>query len=280
MPDAVLHHIPSLLETHEAVRMCTLLKRWRNVWTYLPDLTFDVQTFFSSSPPVPEQRTLFPITGRKSNLDRFVQFVSRVLLKHQPIDLRILHHNCSGGGGLDFEEDYIKAWIVYAVKHNVRVLHLKTNSNYSFPSGISSLEKLHISVYCDDSHVLTDINLPNLRDLYLKQVYLDNYFSKLLFSGFPILEKHSPNLEKLVLDHDGQYFWCMHNMEGESSLSSTDTDIGSSDSSLSMGGVAADNSMRLLSIKCKNLSEVEVKYLSNDSSVKQLVNALVDGTVE
>ncbi|KAJ4752535.1 F-box/RNI-like superfamily protein [Rhynchospora pubera] len=214
MPDAGLHHIPSLLETHEAVRMCTLLKRWRNVWTYLPDLTFDVQTFLSSSPPVPEQRTLFPITGRKSNLDRFVLFVSRVLLKHQPIDLRILHHNCSGGGGgSDFKEDYIKSWIVYAVKHNTLIFltsetcnsnkFIWTTTSQSCSSAASlSLKRSESSV--DDGPHVMKVNAPNL--------------TSFPFDGIPIQQTIFENTPSLIHGHMDFQDYCDFDMEHYESL--------------------------------------------------------------
>ncbi|KAJ1685224.1 hypothetical protein LUZ63_016614 [Rhynchospora breviuscula] len=405
MPDSILHHILSLLDTHEAVRMCTLSKRWADLWTYLPDLTFDLRSFKSSCLPVLKeglQSYVFDMNEGKRKADRFVHFVSTVLLRRQPCNIHSFRLDCDSV--TLSRQDHFKAWIVYAVQHNVRVLHVEALSSHSFPSCIwacSSLENLYLNPFCCDLYRLTDVNLPNLRELHLNEAFLDNCFSKLLFCGCPFLEKvcfedcdfvdcdvSSNSLKhlRIVVDGDrGSYYdtGFRHNMkisapnltsfsfdgepvfmqqtifESTSSLIHVDfryycgfeegyfesfaavtsienlvlrghycdvflegllpkLTVFDNLTNLTIGGlclschfnvlarflehlpnlkklvlhhdgwncemdmhdVPTNSSTHLLPIKCKSLSEIEVKYFINDSSVKQFLGALVDGTME
>jgi hypothetical protein len=45
MPDCILHHILSFMETRDAIRTCALSKRWRYIWTSIPCLYFNSKSF-------------------------------------------------------------------------------------------------------------------------------------------------------------------------------------------------------------------------------------------
>ncbi|EEE50504.1 hypothetical protein OsJ_30591 [Oryza sativa Japonica Group] len=41
LPEGVLHHIMSFLDSRQAVQMCVLLQRWRNLWRSMPRINID-----------------------------------------------------------------------------------------------------------------------------------------------------------------------------------------------------------------------------------------------
>lgn len=45
MPDCLIHHILSFMETRDAIRTCVLSKRWRYIWTSIPCLYFNSKSF-------------------------------------------------------------------------------------------------------------------------------------------------------------------------------------------------------------------------------------------
>ena len=45
LPDTIIHHILSLMETKYAIRTCVLSKQWRNHWTNIHSLSFDRPSF-------------------------------------------------------------------------------------------------------------------------------------------------------------------------------------------------------------------------------------------
>ncbi|KAK2387142.1 F-box/FBD/LRR-repeat protein [Trifolium repens] len=68
LPDPLLHHILSFVDSEYAVQTCILSTRWKNLWKHLPTLTLDSSGFihqknftkfvFVSSPTV--NSTAFP----------------------------------------------------------------------------------------------------------------------------------------------------------------------------------------------------------------------------
>uniref|UniRef100_A0A0E0QVV2 F-box domain-containing protein n=1 Tax=Oryza rufipogon TaxID=4529 RepID=A0A0E0QVV2_ORYRU len=45
LPEGVLHHIMSFLDSRQAVQMCVLLQRWRNLWRSMPRINIDCKEF-------------------------------------------------------------------------------------------------------------------------------------------------------------------------------------------------------------------------------------------
>ncbi|CAN1147846.1 F-box/LRR-repeat protein At3g59200, partial [Linum perenne] len=45
LPDSILHHILSFLDTKSFVQTCILSRRWRYVWKYVDVLTFSKSSF-------------------------------------------------------------------------------------------------------------------------------------------------------------------------------------------------------------------------------------------
>ncbi|KAK8559528.1 hypothetical protein V6N13_016272 [Hibiscus sabdariffa] len=103
LPDSVLCHVLSFLPTKMLVATGVLSKRWINLWTTVPALSFS--------------STEFP--------NRFVDSVYKVLAMFQAQTI----HQFS----LDFEhisrvdDEHIDTWISAAIKRNVQELSLKLN---------------------------------------------------------------------------------------------------------------------------------------------------------
>ncbi|KAK2647529.1 hypothetical protein Ddye_015018 [Dipteronia dyeriana] len=90
LPDDILIHILSLLETKDAVKTCILSTRWRNLWTLSYNLSFNV---FETKD--------------------FVNFVDNVLSCCQSKDIQNFRLDCS-----DIEDSelfHVSSWICFAV---------------------------------------------------------------------------------------------------------------------------------------------------------------------
>ncbi|XP_050224288.1 F-box/FBD/LRR-repeat protein At1g13570-like [Mercurialis annua] len=74
LPSHVIDNILIFLPIHEAVRTCTLSKKWRFSWMYLPKLVFD-DTFY--------QKSVLPCAPQPAITTLFFLNVFRVLLLHQ-----------------------------------------------------------------------------------------------------------------------------------------------------------------------------------------------------
>ncbi|CAL8155531.1 unnamed protein product [Prunus armeniaca] len=98
LPNEILCHILSFLETDVVVKTSFLSHRWKNVWTKAPTITlwdFDYRNSFYR--------------------DRFGEFVDHVLLSHGSSDIHTFQLHCS-----EFEDDSrFDAWICAAVERNV-----------------------------------------------------------------------------------------------------------------------------------------------------------------
>ncbi|KAJ4745569.1 FBD-associated F-box protein [Rhynchospora pubera] len=215
MPDPILIQILSLLETHEAVRTCILSKRWTTLWTSLTSLSFNFLDFRTGE-ALPEwdtinnywdEETWLLYYGRleteKNDQNRFAQFLNMMLHRREPCDLHNFYLSCTDSrSDTNYSDDdivekwihYSSEWIQYALRHNVRKFHFSTRLDESVPTCMfdcSSLERLHLEIYENSwyhSKGNEVINLPNLKELYLKKVALDASLSKRLFSGCPALE--------------------------------------------------------------------------------------------
>jgi hypothetical protein len=77
LPDPLLHHILSFVDSEYAVQTCILSTRWKNLWKHLPTLTLDSSGFIHQK--------------------NFTKFVSRILsLRQQSTALHSLDFERSG----------------------------------------------------------------------------------------------------------------------------------------------------------------------------------------
>ncbi|KAJ3695459.1 hypothetical protein LUZ60_000836 [Juncus effusus] len=183
LPDCLLHHILSFLETKEMVRTSVLSKRWINVWKSVPHIGLDSSDF--------------------NDEDHFKCFVNS-----------ILHHKCFPNpeqietfflkwrtrNDDVISRRTIKTWIhnLVSLKPEAVSIELsKLDKNYSFSDlfTCSTLGVLFLFVFPQLSRVLDPsfcpaiINLPSLKVLHLGLVLLKDEFIKRLVKGCPILEE-------------------------------------------------------------------------------------------
>ncbi|KAJ4789753.1 F-box/RNI-like/FBD-like domains-containing protein [Rhynchospora pubera] len=213
LPDCLIHLIMSFLTAQEAVRTCLLSKRWKNLWTTLPFLDFDLKKFEYNG--VPERR-----------FDMFVSFVNTTLLLCEASDLhmfRLVELR-------DFKlyHMFVKSWIRYALKHNIKELTIELPLYYSSVplDGVFNCASLinvsinELSNIIFETRLVTGVNLPCLKQLYLRGIELIQYFVDNLFSGCPVLEylhledcglgfstMYSQSLKYLKIDcHEGLHY--------------------------------------------------------------------------
>ncbi|XP_016496978.2 putative F-box protein At1g49610 [Nicotiana tabacum] len=112
LPELILVHILSFVNMRDVVRTAILSKRWRHLWSTVPNLDFSYDDFY------PYQN--------------YVDFVNRTLLSRGTSKIRRLKI------GLFLNASYRKdydGWILYAAKNNVEELFLEFNQDccYWFP---------------------------------------------------------------------------------------------------------------------------------------------------
>ncbi|KAJ1685163.1 hypothetical protein LUZ63_016553 [Rhynchospora breviuscula] len=180
LPDCLIHIIMSFLTAQEAVQTCVLSKRWKNLWISLPFLDFDLHKFKYNSESEDG-------VSERNRVDRFVGFVSTMLLLREPCDL----HEFRLAGYKVSHFDFTRSWIPYALKHNLQVLNIDHLQECSIPLSVFSCASLvDASLGYSVKSVLNVkvINLPCLRQLSLKGTHINQDFVDKLFCGCPVLE--------------------------------------------------------------------------------------------
>ncbi|XP_058781225.1 F-box/FBD/LRR-repeat protein At1g78750-like [Vicia villosa] len=149
LPDCIILHILSLLNTKDAVQTCILSVRWKDLWKRLPALVFHISDF----------RTI----------RKFTKFVSKVLSLHDS-SLALQYVDFDNTGPL--RPHLIKRVVNYAISHNVQQLGLCVNCNIpQIPLTLfssQSLTHLNLSIF---NQVLfpKSFNLPSLTNLHLER---------------------------------------------------------------------------------------------------------------
>ena len=106
LPDCVLLHILSFLNTEDAVGTCILSTRWKNLWKHIPALRLDSHS-----------HSLYTST----NLKGFAKFVSSILSKR---DASTALHTVDFPRTGFVEPHILKRILKYAVSHNVQQLQI------------------------------------------------------------------------------------------------------------------------------------------------------------
>jgi hypothetical protein len=140
LPDSVVHHILSFINTKEAVQTCILSKRWKNLWKFITTLTLSTRHF----------ETVYP----------FTKFVSHVLShRNDSTTLQALDFHREG----TVEAYLLKKIVKYAVKHNVQRLRIVVDADIQrFPPCFFSCTTL-----TSDTLFPNFLNLPALTSLSL-----------------------------------------------------------------------------------------------------------------
>ncbi|CAB4309475.1 unnamed protein product [Prunus armeniaca] len=183
LPNEILCHILSFLETDVVVKTSFLSHRWKNVWTKAPTITlwdFDYRNSFYR--------------------DRFGEFVDHVLLSHGSSDIHTFQLHCS-----EFEDDSrFDAWICAAVERNVVELefsvpcYLCEESRmdwedwlYEFPRSLymcKTLVVLKLRLLSVITITPTLDCFPSLKVLHLTICHTDTDSMEKLISCCPVLE--------------------------------------------------------------------------------------------
>ncbi|KAI3872187.1 hypothetical protein MKW98_011679 [Papaver atlanticum] len=184
LPDFLIHHILSFVDIKQSVQTCILSKRWGNIWTSLPFLTFDRSVLSEGGYP------------------RFLDFVDYVLSlrDNRCFDIRRFH--LLGGYGTyrcNFM-DRLHRWIIVVARSNVEDLEVQytgdisdDDDDFQVPSCVTtckSLTKLELNLWTHGKIFLSNsISLPRLKYLKLKNTSFnhDELLTKLC-SSCPVLE--------------------------------------------------------------------------------------------
>ncbi|KAL7087685.1 hypothetical protein ACP275_13G083300 [Erythranthe tilingii] len=162
LPDSILCHILSFLPTKISVRTTILARRWRYLWSFVPNLDFE-----------------FP--DKSAAIDRVL-----LLHKLQKIDtFRITE-------GYGYNDCQIETWIRFAVERNVKNLDLHFCYEGWVPPSpkclltCKTLVDLRLT-NCTVFPVTGAVCLPSLKILYLQFYHAYETLPHLL-SGCPVLE--------------------------------------------------------------------------------------------
>ncbi|KAF9619664.1 hypothetical protein IFM89_007985 [Coptis chinensis] len=154
------------------VRTCVLSKGWRNVWSTAPSFHFDHDLYLSK-----EERDFF-------------KFVESVLFRRDGLDIQKLSLSL-GYKPRSGDLHRLNSWIIYALRHNVQVLHISNdNTSIAWTPQIFTCESLReFKLRNEDLKLPTLISLPVLTTLHLSSVkILNGHLHVAFFSACPCLE--------------------------------------------------------------------------------------------
>ncbi|AES68932.2 putative F-box domain, leucine-rich repeat domain, L domain-containing protein [Medicago truncatula] len=157
LPDSILHHILSLLDTKEAFQTCILSKRWKNLPNHIPTLRLSSTGF--------------------NSFDCFIKLLTQILSLRD--DSTALH-------SLDFyrpqdfvDPEILESMVNYAISHNVQLLRISVSCDIQqlqsslFSSQTLTSLDLSIHYYIHHWKILfpSSLNLPALTTLTLTGFY-------------------------------------------------------------------------------------------------------------
>ncbi|KAJ4798513.1 FBD-associated F-box protein [Rhynchospora pubera] len=190
LPDCLIHLIMSFLTAHEAVRTCVLSKRWKNLWTTLPFLDFDLWKFKSDGQSDDTELEEGGHSLPNIKFEKFLDFVCMTLLLRKASNLDTFYLSCRELCEWPEYNMFIRSWFLYALNHNPRVLKIEYPLDGSVPLALftcASLVDVSFSCFIGVPNFKV-INLPCLRRLHLSDGDLTHGFIEKLFSGCPMLE--------------------------------------------------------------------------------------------
>ncbi|KAG8378420.1 hypothetical protein BUALT_Bualt08G0135500 [Buddleja alternifolia] len=222
LPDSILTHILSFLDTRSAITTSFLSKRYKLLWTMLPSLDFKLCDSHTESFKSYVDKFRNPI--KKSSVASFERYVNTVLQQREHSNLTTFRVSLHKDVGLEFMQNCVD----YAAQH--RVQHLRIRGYFKLNPLVlpemllmsSSLITLHLHNATSCNIELPKlVHLPNLKVLRLKKFeFCDANFSGELFTG-------CPSLESLVLSK----CW-----------------------------IRAGDKLRVLDVNCLNLKNLEIRY--------------------
>ncbi|CAO2206093.1 unnamed protein product [Urochloa humidicola] len=106
LPDALLHHVTSVMKAWDAAHTSVLSRRWRDFWASAPCMDIRV--------------------GRHvDTLEDFSKFVYYLLLAREALaPVKTLPLRSSGEEEGDFDNNDVRMWIRHAIRWNARIIQL------------------------------------------------------------------------------------------------------------------------------------------------------------
>ncbi|CAN0841449.1 F-box/FBD/LRR-repeat protein At2g04230 [Linum grandiflorum] len=162
LPDSILHHILSFLDTKSSVQTCVLSKQWESTWKHVHSLNLDLEF---------------------DEYSRYERFVNKLLSLRHPLPVsKVLWRAYYGSHGpitIGIEFALLRRVIQYAVSHGAQHLDLKPRCQYepnipllelfdSLSDTVTSLELLCFYFYCKPAEccqfrLLTTLKLESCR---------------------------------------------------------------------------------------------------------------------
>lgn len=188
LPDPIIHHIFSYLETIDIIRASAVSRKWRYLWLSMPYLNLDINTVWSDPLDKWPFRTI---------VDKFKEFVNWVLMSRDgSIDITKFHLF-----GYNYPDDStLYRWINIVARRNVQELFLNiiSYSPFELPRYLMTCESLVSLKLCFDSPCILKLpasaGFSKLKSLDLLRAEFSDYS---LLQSFLL---NSPLLEDLVME--------------------------------------------------------------------------------
>ncbi|KAL3845554.1 hypothetical protein ACJIZ3_002957 [Penstemon smallii] len=207
LPDPILHQILSSINLKHAVQTSTLSKRWKHVWSSLPNLNFNYTTLDQIKCVSILMRSLYDTKF----MPHFTNFATQFLSNRDHASAISKFQLTSNETGTDSR--FVEKCIEYAIRHGVQELDLDTYCSptpIKFPVGLftsRTLKVLKVKQYTNSLVVPKPFVLPNIKTLYLDSFnFIDGddlySFTKEPFSSFDNLEEltlHNCEIDGMII---------------------------------------------------------------------------------
>ncbi|KAL0438054.1 UNVERIFIED_CONTAM: F-box/LRR-repeat protein [Sesamum latifolium] len=168
LPNAILQHILSSVDLKQAVQTSILSKRWKSLWTSLPNLDFNFRHL-----AVQSGVDLARSDQNRSFMPRFMHFVIQ-FLSQRDHSSNVAKFKLSSSHMAGTDSAFIEKCLDYAIKHGVQHLDIDAycySPPVKFPDGLfasKTLRELRLRQYIDSIVVPKSFVLPNRKTLYLE----------------------------------------------------------------------------------------------------------------
>ncbi|KAM6576198.1 hypothetical protein CsatB_028035 [Cannabis sativa] len=200
LPDALIHHIMSFLQTEEMIRTCVLSKRWKLLWYSMPMLNFSNLIW-------PDQMFIIFLDNCLEHLKKSVNFTIDSVIT----SFRFSMHNYFRG----IHAYLLDEWLAFVVENKVKEISLwiDVDSHYYYIPKILFDKAIHLTsltlfgVELDTSY---SFSFPSLKTLNMENVQHSKTSKE---DGVVKFLLGSPSLEELNLcdyvffktNHDVQF---------------------------------------------------------------------------
>ncbi|GAU13058.1 hypothetical protein TSUD_173580 [Trifolium subterraneum] len=176
LPDEILCHILSFLQTKEVDATTILSKRWKNIWRSVSNVFIDASIENENSNPA------------------FINFVNSVLFSRAALPIKSFHLQVSYDDGFEFPIKNFTNWINYVVQRGVECLNLYVCSK-SYPKlpitvlTCKTLVVLKLNNIRVEQSCFSSVLLPSLKTFHLGYVDFPKLRDFMIFlKGCPVLQ--------------------------------------------------------------------------------------------